>query len=88
MKKKKNHASQPFLMAGYAVQRSNNWLGMFHRRIKSKAGPLVATRATARKIAVIFYHMVKGQFDFKPIPVDQYVENLQQKKLAFIKNKQ
>jgi transposase len=84
-KKKKNHASQPFLMAGYAVQRSNNWLGAFHRRIKSKAGPLVATRATARKIAIIFYHMVKGQLDFKPIPIEQYVEHLKERRLAYIK---
>jgi transposase len=84
-KKKKNHASQPFLMAGYAVQRSNHWLGIFHRRIKSKAGPLVATRATARKIAIIFYHMVKGQLEFKPIPIEQYVKQLQEKRLINLK---
>jgi transposase len=84
-KKKKSHASQPFLMAGFAVQRSNNWLGIFYRRIRSKAGPLVATRATARKIAIIFYLMVKGQLEFKPIPVEQYIKQLQEKKLAYLK---
>ncbi len=33
--KKKNKAGQAFLMAAYALQRSDHWLGSFLRRIKS-----------------------------------------------------
>lgn len=83
--KKKNHTSQSFLIAGQAVKRSQNWLGIFYRRVKSRTGPFIATKATARKIAVIFYHMVKNQIVFKPIPIEQYTKELQEKRMNYLK---
>ena len=72
--KKKNRAGQVFKMAAYAVQRSKNWLAMFYHRIKSKAGAAKAITATARKIAVIFYTMLRDRVMFNPISIESYAE--------------
>lgn len=85
--KKKNKAAQAFKMAAYALQRSDHWLGAFYRRMKAKGGPLLATKATARKLAVIFYHMVQRQAEFNPIPLEQYEATLTEKRLNYL-NKQ
>lgn len=84
--RKKNRAGQAFMMAAYALQRSDHWLGEYYRRMKSKHGPKVATKATARKLAIIFYEMLSKQVDFNPIPKDSYNENLKQRKLKYIEN--
>jgi transposase len=39
-------------------------LGNYLRRMKAKLGPEAATMATAHKIAVIFYTMVKKQVEY------------------------
>lgn len=72
VEKKKNKAGQIFKMAAFAVQRSNNWLASFYHRVKSRAGAGKATMATARKIAVIFYLMIKNKKEFKPVSLDDY----------------
>lgn len=83
--KKINKAAQAFKMAAFAVQRSDHWLGSFYRRKKAQAGPLSATKATARKMATIFYKMVKSKIEFNPIPIDVYDADLQEKKLNYIR---
>ena len=84
--KKKNRAGQAFMMAAFALQRSDHWLGEFYRRMKSKHGPLVATKATARKIAMIFYDMVSQKIEFNPLPLETYNEYLRKRKMKYIEN--
>jgi transposase len=60
----KNRAAQMFRLAAYGLQRSQSTLGDYLRRMKAKLGPPAAITATARKIAVIFYTMVKNQVEF------------------------
>jgi transposase len=79
--KKKNRAGQVFKMAAFAVQRSKNWLGLFYHRIKSKAGSQKAITATARKIAVIFYKMLKDKVAFNPVSLDEYTEGFKERQL-------
>lgn len=79
--KKKNQAGQVFRLAAYAIQRSNNWLALFYHRIKSRSGVKKAITATARKIAVIFYKMIKDQVMFNPINIDAYAANFKQRQL-------
>ena len=79
--KKKNRAGQVFKMAAYAVQRSKNWLAIFYHRIKSKAGVKKAITATARKIAVIFYKMIKDKIMFNPITADTYKESFKDRQI-------
>ena len=82
--KRKNKAGQAFLMAAFAVQRSDNWLGQYYRRMKAKNGPLVATKATARKLAIIFYEMVKNRTEFNPLPIENYLRSYNKNRIHFI----
>ena len=60
----KNRAGHLFRMAAYALHRSLTPLGNYLRRMKAKLGPQAATMATAHKIAVIFYTMIKNQVEY------------------------
>jgi transposase len=84
VEKKKNRAGQIFKMAAFAVQRSNNWLAAFFHRVKAKSGSGKATMATARKIAVIFYLMIKKQVPFTPVPVEEYTLTFREQQLKRI----
>lgn len=83
--KKKNRAGQVFKMAAYAVQRSKNWLAIFYHRIKSRSGAAKAITATARKIAVIFYTMMKDRVMFNPISLEAYTLNFKERQLIKLK---
>lgn len=83
--KKKNHAGQIFKMAAFAVQRSKNWLAMFYHRIKAKRGTPKAVVATARKIAAIFYKLVKERIKFNPIPIEKYMDGFKEQKIKKLK---
>lgn len=79
--KKKNKAGQIFKMAANSVQRSKHWLTSFYHRIKSRSGAGKATMATARKIAVIFYLMIKDKKAFNPIKLEDYSATLKEQQL-------
>lgn len=84
--RKKNKAGQTFQMAAFSLQRSNHWLGATYRRVSAKHGPPVAVKAVARKLAIIFYQMIKKQIDFNPLPIDIYNQLFKERKLKYIKN--
>ena len=69
------------MMAAYSLQRSNHWLGQYFRRIKSRSGPQIAIKATARKLAIIFYEMIKNKVEFNPIPLKEYEDNYKSLKI-------
>src|SRR5271156_4373790 len=55
----------PFIPPGsFFLHHSPTPLGNYLRRMKAKLGPKAATMATAHKIAVIFYTMVKNQLEY------------------------
>jgi transposase len=83
--KRKSKAGQIFKMAAFAVQRSKNWLAIFYHRIKSRCGVKKAITATARKIAVIFYKMMKEKIVFNPISADTYMQTFKEKQLKKLK---
>ncbi len=83
--KKKNHAGQIFKMAAFAVQRSDNWLAKFFQRIKSKRGTQKAVVATARKIAVIFYKLLREKTKFNPVPIEMYMDGFKQYQIKKLK---
>ena len=63
-RKVKNPAGQIFRLAAYSLHHDQTPLGDYLRRMKSKLGPAAATTATAHKIAIIFYTMVKNQVEY------------------------
>ncbi len=87
MKKKPNQASQAFRMAANAIQRSNNWIGDFFRRMKAKGGNRYAIVATANKIATIYYKMVSSKQEFNPVDLQQYQEKRKSAKIAYLERK-
>lgn len=68
--KVQSRAARAFRMAALAVTNSDTYLGVFYRRIKNRAGGSVAITATARKIAVIYYSMVKNGTEYKELGSD------------------
>ena len=63
-RKVNNRAGQLFRMAAFALHHDETPMGHYLRRMKSKLGPAAATTATARKIAIIFYTMIKTQTEY------------------------
>lgn len=60
----KNRAGTLFRLAASSLHRDAGPMGDYLRRMKAKLGPKAATTATAHKIAVIFYTMVKKQVEY------------------------
>jgi transposase len=59
-----NRAGDPFRLAAYSLDHDQSPMGDFLRRMKSKMDAPAATTATAHKIAIIFYTMVKKQVEY------------------------
>jgi transposase len=87
MKKKPNLASQAFRNSANSVQRSENWLGDYFRRMKSKGGNKYAVVATANKIATIYYKMIMYKKEFNPIDLQEYQMKRREHKIAYLERK-
>lgn len=81
MKRKAGRATQAFRAAANAIQRSNNWLGDYFRRMKAKGGNKYAIIATARKLAIIYYKMVTEKKEFCPLDVTEYRTKYKEQKI-------
>lgn len=80
-RKVKNRAAQAFRMAAAALQNSKCALGAFFRRIKGRSGFKKAVAATARKLAVIFYNMLKNGTEYKQFSEEDYLKRFQEQML-------
>jgi transposase len=59
-----NRAGQIFRLAAHALHHDQSPMGDYLRRMKSKLGPPAAITATAHKIAIIVYTLVKRQVEY------------------------
>lgn len=84
MKRKAGNATQSFRAAANTIQRSDHWLGDYFRRMKSKGGNKYAIVATARKLAIIYYKMVRYKQPFCPIDKEEYREQYKSAKIAYL----
>jgi transposase len=84
LKKKPNAASQAFRMSANAVRRSHHWLGDYFRRMRAKGGQKYAIVATARKIATIYYRMIRDKQPFTPFDYQTYQKKYVQAKITYI----
>src|ERR1700733_7423620 len=84
LKKKPNGATQAFKYAANGLQRSTHWLGDYFRRMKAKGGNKYAIVATARKLAIIYYKMVRYQQNFTPFNNEEYKSRFQRAKIAYL----
>ena len=60
----KNRAGTLFRLAAHSLHRDKTPMGDYLRRMKAKLGPAAATTATAHKIAIIFYTIVRKQIEY------------------------
>lgn len=67
-----NRAAQAFRLAAQTLERVQCALGAFFRRIRSRHGRQAAIKATAHKLALIFYSMLKNQTQYRDPGVDYY----------------
>ena len=61
---------------------SDHWLGDYFRRMRSKGGQKYAIVATARKLAIIYYRMVRYKESFTPFDYEKYKEKYRQSKIT------
>lgn len=85
--KKKHHAGQAFRISANSLNRSKSPLGDYFRRIRTKAGTPKAIVAVARKLAIIYYKMVKNKEEFNPKALLDYQQKFKQKKILQLKKK-
>jgi transposase len=76
-----SRAAQVFRMAAKSASRSKTYIGAFYRRMKARLGAPKAMTATARKIAVIFYHMVKERTPYRDLGENYYAKQNQERAL-------
>ncbi len=74
-----------FRLAAQSVGKSKNAaLGAFYRRIKGPRAPMVAIKATARKIAVIFYNIMTRGISYVEEGVRKYRERYEAQRLKYL----
>ena len=78
-KKVKSRAAKAFRLAARACANSNSAIGAFYRRMRYRIGPSKAITATAHKLAVIFYIMVRDKVNFIELGVNYYETQYQER---------
>ena len=82
-----NRAKAVFKMAAYALSNSKSALGSFYRRLRARLGAPKAINATARKLAVIFYKMLRYKTVYKSENQDEYEKKQKERMLNQLKQK-
>ena len=83
-KNKKGHtkAGQIFRNAAYSLTKSRHTaIGAFYHRIKAKKGSLVAIKATARKIAILYYNVMTKGIEFVEKGIMAYQQKVKEQQL-------
>jgi transposase len=81
----KTKAGQIFKESAMAVAESKHLaIGSFYRRIRAKRGPKIAMMATARKLAVQYYNLIKHGVQFVEQGIKQYEEKQKSKLEQFL----
>jgi transposase len=80
-----NRAAAAFRIAATSLGRSKTALGAFYRRISARVGRPQAVTATARKLAVIYYSMLKFGTQFVEFGQATYEQKYQQRRLKAFK---
>jgi transposase len=82
------HAGQIFRKAAQSLLQSKHIaLGAFARRLKAKKGPMIAIKATARKLAAMFYNLMTKGLDYVEQGVKKYEEQYRAQMTKFLHKK-
>lgn len=86
MKKNKSRKAQPKAgqifrrLAQSLIQSKKIALGQFGRKLKSKRGPGIAVKATARKLAVLYWRLMVKGLDYTEKGIKDYEEKMKLQK--------
>ena len=79
-----NKATQAFRMAAQTMWQNKGSLGHLYRRLSAQKGSKKANKAIARKLAVIFYHMVKNKTGYDKNKLQVNTERQRAKRISFL----
>ena len=85
--KKKHYAGQAFRMAAMSLRSNKGPLGDFFRRIRYYAGAAKAIVATARKLAEIYYLMMKSKQAFNPAELEKSQKKYKDNQIRYLERK-
>lgn len=86
-RKVNNRAAHSFRLAAYAVSNTQTALGAYCRRLKARLGSPKALTACARKLAFIFYHLLKYGHGYVERGMEQYERLYEQRTLKSLQKK-
>lgn len=67
-----NRAAKVLRLAAMSLMRSDHALGAFYRRMAARLGKPKAVTATARKLAILVYHMLRHQTPYRHLTAADY----------------
>lgn len=79
-KRSANRAAQAFRLAASSLARSQTALGAFYRRIRARIGAPQAVTATAHKLAVTFYSLLKNGTTYVEIGEQAYQQKFKERR--------
>lgn len=82
-----NRAAQAFRLAAQTLERAQCALGAFFRRIQFRHGRPAAIKATARKLAVIFYSMLTQRSPYNDPGIDYYEQRYKERLIKSLEKK-
>lgn len=82
-----NRAATLFRLAAVSAGRTATALGAFYRRLAARIGKAKAVTATARKIATLFYHLLRYGATYKDPGADLYEERYRQRTIRNLQRK-
>lgn len=84
-KRSTTRAGQIFRQAAQTIMLSKHMaLGIFARKLKVRKGPAIAIKATARKLAVLYYKLFTKGLQFVEEGVEKYEEKLKSQQLNYL----
>ena len=85
--RKKHYIKSALIQAANSLYRSDNAMGNYFRRLKSRLGPKGAKCAVARKMAIIYFNMITRKTEFNITLFEQNQKRFKEKRIQFLERK-
>jgi len=82
-----NRAARIFRVGAMSLARSDHALGAFYRRLAARIGKAKAITATARKLAVLFYRMLRDKKPYREQSADDYTAKQRSRVLRHLRKR-
>lgn len=86
-KKTTNRATNAFRLAARSVHFSNSALGAYYRSVSARSSAGKANKATAHKIARIFYTMLKNRCEYRAVDQAQFDQQNKERSIRMLFSK-